>query len=172
MNWVLWHWASLLLRFTVSRSSSTRAQVCFWLFYTTVQLVQKRTVTSAAMFVILLCSATSQGRKQRRMTLNEKKIKPAVCDLRLNGLISAMSASCSLPLSLLPIENEFCILCSPHITASSSLFLHLYLAVKEQDVHQFWTSSEIKQGREDMFNSDFSLKWLIAFIKWHQQQYD
>ncbi len=100
MNWVLWHWASLFLRFTVSRSSSTRAQECFWLLYTTVQLVQKRTVTSTALFVILLCSATSQGRKQRRMILNEKKIKPAVCDLRLNGLISAMSASCSLPLSL------------------------------------------------------------------------
>ncbi len=91
----------------------------FWLLYMTVQLVQKRTVTSAAMFVILLCSVTSQGRKRRR-TLNEKKIKLAMCDLRLNGLISAMSASCSLPLSLTywtwvlhsVQPSQYCIICA------------------------------------------------------------
>lgn len=83
---------------------------------------------------------------------------------------SAMSASCSLA-SLSYILK----MSSPHITASSLLFLHLYLTVKNNRMCINF-GREIKQGREDVFNNldfwDFSLRWLIAFIKWHQQQYD
>ncbi len=116
------------------------------------------------MFVILLVFSYVSGPKAEA-DIEWKKIKPAMCDLRLNGLISAMSASCSLPLSLTYWKwvlhsvqpSQYCII------------VHLYFGSKEQDVHQFVTSSEINQGREDMFYSDFSLKWLIAFLKWHQQ---